>query len=171
MLPECCRLPTPACPVLCDPSDFFDIRLQHRKETKTNATTFTTSHLYRCQPLTTKFCLQKSSIMIQRTILRSSQQAARSLTRPQSQFASIRQPTSSAIQAAPPALRWYSEAPAAVKEGDAATKETAGQATPQDTEGAKLREQLSQKDKEIIDLKVRTLTIPFLKPFRFNQLR
>lgn len=90
--------------------------------------------------------------MIQRTILRSSQQAARSFTRPQSQFASIRQPASG-IRAAPATLRWYSEAPATPKEGDTATKGTAEQATPQDADAAKLREQLGQKDKEILDLK------------------
>lgn len=90
--------------------------------------------------------------MIQRTILRSSQQAARSLTRPQSQFASIRQ-SASGIRAAPAALRWYSEAPAAAKEGDAAAKGTTEQAAPQDAEAAKLKEQIAQKDKEIVDLK------------------
>lgn len=87
--------------------------------------------------------------MFQRTLLRASRQAA---VRPAA-FAPIRQ-QAARTRAAAPAIRWYSDAPAA-KEGEAAEKK---EDAPKD-ETAQLKEQLEKKDKEIVDLKVRQLCI------------
>ncbi|KAJ4340719.1 GrpE, mitochondrial [Didymella glomerata] len=81
--------------------------------------------------------------MFQRALLRASRQAA---VRPAA-FAPIRQQVAS-TRAAAPAIRWYSDAPAA-KEGEAAEKK---EDAPKD-ESAQLKEQLEKKDKEIVDLK------------------
>ena len=52
---------------------------------------------------------------------------------------------------AAPAIRWYSDAPAAeAKKDDAASEAKTG-----NNEVAQLKEQLEKKDKEIIDFKVR----------------
>lgn len=82
--------------------------------------------------------------MFQRSLLRASRQAA---IRPAA-FAPIRQQVAR-TRAAAPAIRWYSDAPAA-KEGEAAEKK---EDAPKD-ESAQLKEQLEKKDKEIVDLKV-----------------
>ena len=84
--------------------------------------------------------------MLQRTIFRASRQAARTVPRTQPAFVPARQQVGTR---AVPAIRWYSDAPAAEskKEGDAAeTKE-------QSNESTQLKEQLEKKDREIIDLK------------------
>ncbi|KAG9205348.1 hypothetical protein B5807_05076 [Epicoccum nigrum] len=81
--------------------------------------------------------------MFQRSLLRASRQVA---ARPAA-FAPIRQQVARTRVAAP-AIRWYSDAPAA-KEGEAAEKK---EDAPKD-EAAQLKEQLEKKDKEIIDLK------------------
>ncbi|KAF3052710.1 Mitochondrial matrix cochaperone [Didymella keratinophila] len=81
--------------------------------------------------------------MFQRALLRASRQA---VVRPAA-FAPIRQQVAS-TRAAAPAIRWYSDAPAA-KEGEAAEKK---EDAPKD-ESAQLKEQLEKKDKEIVDLK------------------
>ena len=83
--------------------------------------------------------------MFQRSLLRASRQVA---ARPAA-FAPIRQQVARPRVAAP-AIRWYSDAPAA-KEGEAAEKK---EDAPKD-EAAQLKEQLEKKDKEIVDLKVR----------------
>jgi hypothetical protein len=83
--------------------------------------------------------------MFQRSLLRASRQVA---ARPAA-FAPIRQQIARTRVAAP-AIRWYSDAPAA-KEGEAAEKK---EDAPKD-EAAQLKEQLEKKDKEIVDLKVR----------------
>jgi hypothetical protein len=53
-----------------------------------------------------------------------------------------------------PAIRWYSDAPAA-KEGEAAEKKEDAPAAPANDEAAKLKTDIEKKDKEIIELKVR----------------
>lgn len=87
--------------------------------------------------------------MLQRTILRASRQAAP--RRAAAAFAPLRQPLASTRAAAQPAIRWYSDAPAAAKEGEAAEKKD--EAAPSD-EAAKLKSEIEKKDKEIVDLKV-----------------
>jgi hypothetical protein len=84
--------------------------------------------------------------MFQRSLLRASRQVA---ARPAA-FAPIRQQIAHTRVAAP-AIRWYSDAPAA-KEGEAAEKK---EDAPKD-EAVQLKEQLEKKDKEIVDLKVHT---------------
>ena len=90
--------------------------------------------------------------MLQRTILRASRQASR----PTSAFAPLRQPLVSTRVATAPAIRWYSDAPAA-KESEAAEKKEAAPA-PND-EAAKLKTDMEKKDKEIVELKVWLPTI------------
>jgi len=86
--------------------------------------------------------------MLQRTILRASrQQAARSIR----SFAPLRQPSAITRAAATPAIRWYSDAPAA-KEGETAEKKE-GEAPAANGEVTQLKEALEKKDKEVIDLK------------------
>lgn len=85
--------------------------------------------------------------MMQRTILRASRQAARRTPA----FAPLRQQIGITRVAATPALRWYSDAAPAAKEGEAAEKKE----DTSNTEAAKLKEQLEKKDKEIVELKVR----------------
>ncbi|KZM21410.1 GrpE, mitochondrial [Ascochyta rabiei] len=85
--------------------------------------------------------------MFQRSLLRASRQAA---ARPAA-CAPLRQhvaDTRTRTRAAAPAIRWYSDPPAA-KEGEAAAKP---EDAPKD-ESAQLKEQLEKKDKEIVDLK------------------
>jgi hypothetical protein len=82
--------------------------------------------------------------MFQRALLRASRQAA---VRPAA-FAPVRQQVAS-TRAAAPAIRWYSDAPAA-KEAEAAEKK---EDAPKD-ESAQWKEQMEKKDKEIVDLKV-----------------
>jgi molecular chaperone GrpE len=82
--------------------------------------------------------------MIQRTILRASRQARTPA------FAPLRQSLVSTRVAATPAIRWYSDAPAAPKEGEAAEKKDE---VPND-EASKLKLEAEKKDKEIVDLKV-----------------
>ncbi|KAF9698585.1 hypothetical protein EKO04_003404 [Ascochyta lentis] len=83
--------------------------------------------------------------MFQRSLLRASRQAA---VRPAA-LAPLRQHLASTrTRAVAPAIRWYSDAPAA-KEGEAAEKKDDA---PKD-ESAQLKEQLEKKDKEIVDLK------------------
>jgi molecular chaperone GrpE len=84
--------------------------------------------------------------MLQRTILRASRQAARRTPTPA--FAPLRQSTR-VLPA--PALRWYSDAPAAPKEPEAAEKKDD---VPSD-EAAKLKTDIEKKDREIVELKVR----------------
>ena len=91
--------------------------------------------------------------MFQRSLLRASRQVA---ARPAA-FAPIRQQIARTRVAAP-AIRWYSDAPAA-KEGEAAEKK---EDAPKD-EAAQLKEQLEKKDKEIIDLKVRVTQLNCLQ--------
>jgi molecular chaperone GrpE len=95
--------------------------------------------------------------MFQRSLLRASRQVAVA-ARPAA-FAPIRQQVAR-TRAAAPAIRWYSEAPAA-KEGEAAEKK---EDAPKD-EAAQLKEQLEKKDKEIVDLKVR---VTQLNPIAYN---
>jgi hypothetical protein len=83
-------------------------------------------------------------IMLQRTILRASRQRIAA-------FAPLRQPLVSTRVAATPAVRWYSDAPAA-KEGEAAEKKE--DAAPANDEAAKLKTDIEKKDKEIVELKV-----------------
>ncbi|CAA9959939.1 GrpE protein [Pyrenophora teres f. maculata] len=86
--------------------------------------------------------------MLQRSILRASrQQAARSIRA----FAPLRQQPTFTRAAATPAIRWYSDAPAA-KEGEAAEKKEE-EAPAANSEVTQLKEALEKKDKEIIDLK------------------
>lgn len=82
--------------------------------------------------------------MLQRSLLRASCQAARPLSRPQPLLAAARQQG---------AARWYSEQPAA-KEGAASENKAAEQ--PSD-EASKLKAQVEKQERDIIDLKVRTL--------------
>ncbi|KAF2829799.1 mitochondrial co-chaperone-like protein GrpE [Ophiobolus disseminans] len=84
--------------------------------------------------------------MLQRTILRASRQAAR----PSTAFAPLRQPLVSTRVATSPAIRWYSDAPAA-KEGEAAEKKE--EAATVNDEAAKLKTDIEKKDKEIVELK------------------
>jgi molecular chaperone GrpE len=84
--------------------------------------------------------------MLQRTLFRASRQASRQLPRPQAAFAPITRQAS--------AIRWYSEQPAATKEGES---NGAQQSSQQSDESTQLKEQLQKKDKEIVDLKVRFL--------------
>jgi molecular chaperone GrpE len=86
--------------------------------------------------------------MLQRTILGASRQASRRTAA----FAPLRQPFVSTRVATTPAIRWYSDAPAA-KEGEAAEKKEDA-AAPND-EAAKLKTDMEKKDKEIVELKVR----------------
>jgi molecular chaperone GrpE len=86
--------------------------------------------------------------MLQRTILRASRQAARRTPTPA--FAPLRQSTRVPTV---PALRWYSDAPAAPKEPEAAEKKD--DAPPSD-EAAKLKTDIEKKDREIVELKVCT---------------
>lgn len=85
--------------------------------------------------------------MLQRTILRASRQASRRTPA----FAPLRQPLVSTRVATSPAIRWYSDAPAA-KEGEAAEKKE--DAPVVNDEAAKLKADIEKKDKEIIELKV-----------------
>ncbi|KAH7398895.1 mitochondrial co-chaperone-like protein GrpE [Phaeosphaeria sp. MPI-PUGE-AT-0046c] len=87
--------------------------------------------------------------MLQRTILRASRQAAPRCTA--AAFTPLRQPLVSMRATAQPAIRWYSDAPAAAKEGEAAEKKEDA-AAPND-EAAKLKAEVEKKDKEIVDLK------------------
>ncbi|KAF2741060.1 GrpE-domain-containing protein [Polyplosphaeria fusca] len=87
--------------------------------------------------------------MFQRAVFRASRQAARAPLRQHAALPSIRQQLSG-TRAAPTSIRWYSEQPAAAKEGDAAATE-AKPAEP--AEADQLKAQLEKKDKEIIDLK------------------
>ncbi|KAH8708651.1 GrpE-domain-containing protein [Phaeosphaeriaceae sp. PMI808] len=82
--------------------------------------------------------------MLQRTIFGASRQASRRTTA----FAPLRQPLSSTRVSRLPAIRWYSDAPAA-KEGEAAEKK---EEAPND-EAAKLKVDVEKKDKEIVELK------------------
>ena len=82
--------------------------------------------------------------MLQRTILRASRQAARRTPA----FAPLRQQALVTRTAATPAIRWYSDAPAA-KEGEAAEKKEDAPSN----EAAQMKEQIEKKDKEIVDLK------------------
>jgi molecular chaperone GrpE len=85
--------------------------------------------------------------MIQRTILRASRQARTPA------FAPLRQSLVSTRVAATPAIRWYSDAPAASaapKEGEAAEQK---EEVPND-EASKLKLEAEKKDKEIVELKV-----------------
>lgn len=84
--------------------------------------------------------------MLQRTILRASRQAARR-TPPS---VPLRQQVNVTRVVATPAIRWYSDAPAA-KEGEAAEKKDDAPSN----ETAQLKEQVEKKDKEIVELKVR----------------
>lgn len=87
--------------------------------------------------------------MLQRTVFRASRQAARPVQRIQPAFAPIRQQIGTR---AAPAIRWYSDAPAAdakAKEGEAA-----GAKPEASNEATQLKEQMEKKDREIIDLKV-----------------
>jgi molecular chaperone GrpE len=89
--------------------------------------------------------------MLQRTILRASRQASRTPA-----FAPLRQSLVSTRVATAPAIRWYSDAPAApaapaAKEAEAAEKK---EDAPND-EAAKLKADIEKKDKEIVELKVR----------------
>jgi hypothetical protein len=88
--------------------------------------------------------------MLQRTILRASRQASRRTTA----FAPLRQPLVSTRVATAPAIRWYSDAPAA-KEGEAAEKKEEAPAPASSDEAAKLKTEIEKKDKEIVELKVR----------------
>jgi molecular chaperone GrpE len=91
--------------------------------------------------------------MLQRTILRASRQRIAA-------FAPLRQPLVTARVATTPALRWYSDAPAA-KEGEAAEKKKEdAAATPANDEAAKLKTEMEKKDKEIVELKVHTCNYP-----------
>jgi molecular chaperone GrpE len=85
--------------------------------------------------------------MLQRTILRVSRQASR----PTSAFAPLRQPLVSTRVTTAPAIRWYSDAPAA-KEGEAAEKKE--DAPVANDAAAGLKADLEKKDKEIVELKV-----------------
>jgi hypothetical protein len=89
----------------------------------------------------------KHNTMLQRTILRASRQASRT-----SAFAPLRQSLVSTRVATAPAIRWYSDAPAApaAKEGESAEKK---EDAPND-EAAKLKTDIEKKDKEIVELKV-----------------
>ena len=89
--------------------------------------------------------------MLQRTIVRASQQAARPLSRKQASYAPVRSQAWS-TRAAPAGARWYSEAPAA-KEGESAEGKTSEQSSQASKESAQLKEQIEKKDKEIVDLK------------------
>ena len=91
--------------------------------------------------------------MLQRTILRASRQASR----PTTAFAPLRQPFASTRVATSPAIRRYSDAPAA-KEGEAAEKKE--DAAPANDEAAKLKTDVEKKDKEIVELKVHLRTDP-----------
>ena len=88
--------------------------------------------------------------MLQRTILRASRQAAPRTTH------IFRQPLVSTRVVAPQAVRWYSDSPAASKEGDSASAaEQKTEAAPAaNDEAAKLKADVEKKDKEIIELKV-----------------
>lgn len=88
--------------------------------------------------------------MLQRTILRASRQASGRTPA----FAPLRQPLVSTRVAITPAIRWYSDAPAA-KEGEAAEKKEDAPAAPANDEAAKLKTDTEKKDKEIVELKVR----------------
>ncbi|KAH7122222.1 mitochondrial co-chaperone-like protein GrpE [Dendryphion nanum] len=92
--------------------------------------------------------------MFQRSVLRSSRHAARTLSRPQAPFASLREQLSASHATPIAAQRWYSDSSTAtVKDAEAAPKGTTEQTTPQSDNTAKLQEQLEKKDKEIVDLK------------------
>ncbi|KAF2105329.1 mitochondrial co-chaperone-like protein GrpE [Lophiotrema nucula] len=89
--------------------------------------------------------------MIQRTILRASSRAVRAPLRTQPVWTPIQHEICS-TRAGPAAVRrWYSEQPAAAKEGDAAPASEPKSAEP--SEADKLKEQVEKKDKEIVDLK------------------
>jgi molecular chaperone GrpE len=95
--------------------------------------------------------------MLQRTIFRASRQASRRTT----VFVPLRQPLVSTRVATTPAIRWYSDAPAA-KEGEAAEKK---EDAPND-EAAKLKTDMEKKDKEIIELKVTNTCLCCTFPIR-----
>lgn len=95
----------------------------------------------------TCLCPSHPSIMIQRTLFRASRQAARPVQRLQPAFAPIRQQLGTR---AAPAIRCYSDAPAA----EAKKEDTATEAKTENSEAAQVKGQLEKKDKEIIDLKV-----------------
>lgn len=82
--------------------------------------------------------------MIQRTILRASRH-----TRTPA-FAPLRQ-SLVRTRVATPAIRWYSDAPAAPKEGETVAEQK--EEAPND-EAAKVKQEVEKKDKEILDLKV-----------------
>ncbi|KAL5119004.1 GrpE, mitochondrial [Pleosporales sp. CAS-2024a] len=82
--------------------------------------------------------------MLQRTILRASRQRIAAIE-------PLRQALVSTRVASTPAIRWYSDAPAAAKEGEAAEKKDDA-AAPND-EAAQLKADMEKKDKEIVDLK------------------
>ncbi|KAL6711310.1 GrpE, mitochondrial [Coniothyrium glycines] len=87
--------------------------------------------------------------MLQRTILRASRQAAR---RP-SAFAPLAQNQAGLTRAAAsPAIRWYSDAPAA-KESETSPEAKKEAEAPASNETAQLKEQLEKKDKEVLDWK------------------
>ena len=89
--------------------------------------------------------------MLQRTMFRASRQQAVCSIRA---FAPLRQQSAFTRAAATPAIRWYSDAPAA-KEGDGEAAEKKEEQTPAaNSEVTQLKEALEKKDKEIIDLKV-----------------
>ncbi|KAF2277611.1 GrpE-domain-containing protein [Westerdykella ornata] len=87
--------------------------------------------------------------MLQRTLFRSSRQAARCVTRSQAPFAAQ-------VPRQVGAIRWYAEQPTA-KEGETAAQKTSGeqasQQQQQQNEATQLKEQLEKKDMEIINLK------------------
>jgi molecular chaperone GrpE len=85
--------------------------------------------------------------MLQRTTLRASRQASR----PTSAFAPLRQQLVSTRVATAPAIRWYSDAPAA-KEGEAAEKKE--DAPVANDAAAGLKADVEKKTKEIVELKV-----------------
>lgn len=96
-------------------------------------------------------------IMLQRSLFRASRQAVRPVKRIQPAFTPIRQPVGTRVA---PAIRWYSDAPAAESKPTAEAKpaeSTPAEAKPEPAkdEVAQLKEQLDKKDREIIDLKVR----------------
>jgi molecular chaperone GrpE len=87
--------------------------------------------------------------MFQRTILRASRQQAARQIRP---FAPLRQQAGITRATAIPAIRWYSDAAPAAKEGEAAEKKE--EAPAANNEATQLKEQVEKKDKEIVELKV-----------------
>ncbi|KAF1941997.1 GrpE-domain-containing protein [Clathrospora elynae] len=87
--------------------------------------------------------------MLQRTIIRAARQQAARQTRP---FAPLRHQVGITRVAATPAIRWYSDAPAA-KEAEVDVAEKKEEAPAPSTEASQVKEQLEKKDKEIAELK------------------